>query len=158
MKNSSIFETKFGLITLIVSEAGLKRIVLKKLRVHIEKSENEILKQARNEIKSYLKGEIFKFSIPLDLSEITDFQSEVYKQVRLVPYGTTVSYTELATRLGSPEKRRAVGMALARNPLPIVIPCHRIVRLDKSLGGFTGGLEWKKNLLKIERDAFCSNR
>lgn len=158
MENSSIFETKFGSITLIASEAGLKRIVLKKLGGQIEKFDDKILKQARHELESYLKGEILKFSIPLDLSEITDFQTEVYKQVRLIPYGNTVSYTELAARLGDSEKRRAVGMALARNPLPIIIPCHRVIRLDKSLGGFTGGLKWKRNLLKIERDVLCSGR
>jgi methylated-DNA-[protein]-cysteine S-methyltransferase len=100
--------------------------------------------------KLYFKGEKVTFSDKLDLSEATPFQQQVWQVTRLIPYGETRSYLWLAMQIGRPEAVRAVGQALGRNPLPVVVPCHRVVASNGGLGGFTGGIEMKKRLLNLE--------
>jgi methylated-DNA-[protein]-cysteine S-methyltransferase len=100
--------------------------------------------------KLYFKGEKATFSDELDLSEATPFQQQVWQATRLIPYGETRSYLWLAMQIGRPEAVRAVGQALGRNPLPVVVPCHRVVASNGGLGGFTGGIEMKKRLLNLE--------
>ena len=100
--------------------------------------------------KLYFKGEKVTFSDELDLSEATPFQQQVWQVTRLIPYGETRSYLWLAMQIGRPEAVRAVGQALGRNPLPVVVPCHRVVASNGGLGGFTGGIEMKKRLLNLE--------
>ena len=100
--------------------------------------------------KLYFKGEKVTFSDELDLSEATPFQQQVWQATRLIPYGETRSYLWLAMQIGRPEAVRAVGQALGRNPLPVVVPCHRVVASNGGLGGFTGGIEMKKRLLNLE--------
>ncbi|MGC8738476.1 MAG: methylated-DNA--[protein]-cysteine S-methyltransferase [Candidatus Hydrogenedens sp.] len=100
----------------------------------------------------YFSGipEQFK-QVPLDISGGTEFQQKVWTALRKVPWGKTYTYTELANLAGlSPKYARAVGQALHRNPIPIIIPCHRVLNANRSLGGFSSGLEWKKKLLQIE--------
>ncbi len=98
----------------------------------------------------YLSGEPVDFStIPLDLSMATLFQRRVWNAVSRIPFGSTVTYGELALRMGIPGGARAVGQALRRNPLPIIIPCHRVVGKG-GLTGFSGGLDWKRRLIKLE--------
>ena len=90
-------------------------------------------------------------SSKLDLGDITRFQQSVWQVVRTIPYGETRSYGWVADKLGLPKAARGVGQALARNPLPIVIPCHRVIGNNGSLGGFGGGVEVKEFLLRLER-------
>ena len=90
------------------------------------------------------------FPDKLDLSGATAFQREVWEITRLIPYGETRSYTRVAEQIGKPAAVRAVGQALARNPLPVIIPCHRVVASDGKLGGYSGGLEMKRYLLYLE--------
>jgi len=98
----------------------------------------------------YLQGEKIDFSsIPVDISKATDFQRLVWEKVLLIPYGTTITYKQLAERIKKPSAARAVGQALAKNPLPIVIPCHRVVGKN-TLGGYSGGLNWKRKLISLE--------
>lgn len=90
--------------------------------------------------------------IPLDISSGTDFQKKVWAILRQVPWGITCTYIELAKLAGLSSKyARAVGQAVGKNPIPIIIPCHRVLNSDHSLGGFSAGLKWKKRLLQIER-------
>ncbi len=91
------------------------------------------------------------FDLPLDLDG-TDFQLEVWAQLRAIPYGATVGYGQIARRVGSPGAARAVGGACGANPAPILVPCHRVLAAGGRLGGFSGGLEWKRALLAIERE------
>jgi len=90
----------------------------------------------------------------LDLSGATPFQRMVWEATRLIPYGETRSYAWVAGQVNKPGAARAVGQALGRNPLPIIIPCHRVIRGDGSLGGFSNGLEVKERLLHLENPAF----
>lgn len=99
---------------------------------------------------SYWNGEPVEFDLKLDLSRATPFQVAVWKALCKIPYGEIRSYDWVAEKIGRPSAPRAVGHACGQNRLPIVIPCHRVIRKDGSLGGYTGGLRIKKQLLKIE--------
>ncbi len=101
-------------------------------------------------LRSYLRGHKITFPDELDLSPATAFQRQVWEITRLIPYGETRSYSWVAEQLGKVRAGRAVGRALARNPLPIIIPCHRVVRKDGKLGGYSGGTEIKNYLLQLE--------
>ncbi|MFH1652060.1 MAG: MGMT family protein, partial [Chloroflexota bacterium] len=99
------------------------------------------------------RGVPVAFPDALDLEAATEFQRRVWRAAREIPYGETRSYAWIAGKLGQPGATRAVGQALGRNPLLIVIPCHRVLAGDGSLGGFRGGLPWKKFLLGLEKVA-----
>jgi methylated-DNA-[protein]-cysteine S-methyltransferase len=101
-------------------------------------------------LKRYFSGHKVTFPDELDLSEATTFQRQVWQITRLIPYGETRSYAWVAEQIGKPKAVRAVGQALARNRLPIIIPCHRVVNSDGKLGGYSGGLEMKRRLLHLE--------
>jgi len=109
------------------------------------------LNNVTEELESYFRGEKVKFSSPLDLRFGTPFQRKVWKKLRTVPYGRTSSYQWLAQAINNPQACRAVGNANGRNPIPIIIPCHRIVASNGDLGGYTGGLTIKKFLLNLEQ-------
>jgi len=117
----------------------------KSKKLKCENSNFEIVKQ----LCEYFEGKRKKFDVRFELKG-TDFQMKVWEELLNVPYGFTVTYKELAKRIGNPNASRAVGNALAKNPLPILVPCHRVVA-KRGLGGFGGGLKWKEFLLKIER-------
>ncbi|MFQ5682290.1 MAG: methylated-DNA--[protein]-cysteine S-methyltransferase [Candidatus Binatia bacterium] len=107
----------------------------------------------RKELRAYLAGRLRLFSAPCDLSDLPPFTQAVLKITAQIPYGEVRSYRWVAARVGKPRASRAVGNALARNPIPLVIPCHRVVRCDGSLGGFALGRDWKKKLLMLEKSS-----
>ena len=90
------------------------------------------------------------FDLPVDLTQVGDFQRAVLDAASGLGFGETATYAEIAGRIGRPKAARAVGSALGRNPIPIVVPCHRVIRTDRTLGGYTGGLRYKRHLLRIE--------
>jgi methylated-DNA-[protein]-cysteine S-methyltransferase len=104
-------------------------------------------------LKGYFAGQRPAFDDKLDLSAATAFQREVWQLARLIPYGETRSYGWLAEKLNKAGAGRAVGQALARNPLPVIVPCHRVVAKDGGLGGYSGGITRKKFLLRLESAA-----
>jgi len=104
-------------------------------------------------LRVYFSGHKATFSDELNLSGATPFQRKVWEITRLIPYGETRSYLWVAEQINKPRAVRAVGQALGRNPLPIIIPCHRVVASDGRLGGFSGGTEVKRNLLHLEATA-----
>ena len=104
----------------------------------------------RRELDEYFEGERREFDLPVDLTPLPGFQQEVLRELVLVPYGHVDTYGGLAQRIGRPRAARAVGGALNRNPIPIVVPCHRIVGASGSLTGYAGGLERKQALLGLE--------
>jgi methylated-DNA-[protein]-cysteine S-methyltransferase len=101
-------------------------------------------------LESYLKGERVKFKVRMDLWGLTKFQREVLKECSKIPWGKTRSYAELARSIGNPKASRAVGQAVGRNPIPVVIPCHRVLASGGRMGGFGSGLGWKRFLLNLE--------
>jgi methylated-DNA-[protein]-cysteine S-methyltransferase len=114
--------------------------------------DDPVLVAAVTQVREYFAGERTSFDLPL-APDGTDFQRRVWEQLRLIPYGTTVSYGELARRLGAPSASRAVGAANGRNPIAIVVPCHRVIGADGSLTGFGGGMDAKRVLLDLETGA-----
>ena len=105
---------------------------------------------AAAKVINYLKGHQVDFSEPLDFSGASNFQEKVWQITRLIPYGETRSYGWIAAQVGKPNAYRAVGQALGSNPLPIIIPCHRVIAANGGLGGFGGGLKMKAFLLHLE--------
>ena len=113
--------------------------------------------EAIRQLREYFAGKRTGFDLPL-APRGTEFQRSVWRQLQEIPYGETISYGELARRVGNPKASRAVGSANGANPLPIVIPCHRVIAGNGTLGGFGGGLPMKQTLLALEQGASISNR
>lgn len=102
------------------------------------------------QLRAYFAGERSRFELTLDLERLTPFQKSVLQSARSIPAGVVWTYGQVARAIGRPKASRAVGQALGRNPVPIIIPCHRVVAGDGSLGGYSGGLDRKKLLLRLE--------
>ncbi len=142
-----------GLIAIAYSISTEKFLIqLASQHHHVLLTNGDELESARTQLRDYLHGARTQFSLRLDLSHITKFQRLVLNAVASVPYGETRSYGEISAQIGRPHAARAVGGANARNPLPIVIPCHRVIAADDSLGGYSGpgGLRTKRSLLDLE--------
>ena len=145
-----------GKLKLVASEKGLvailwenddpRRVVLDDLR---DDDRHPILVETVRQLKEYFEGKRQDFSIPLDIRG-TPFQKSVWEALLAIPFGETRSYGQLAKQLGRPRAMRAIGGANGRNPLSIVVPCHRVIGSSGKLTGFAGGLEAKAQLLKIE--------
>lgn len=116
----------------------------------ISQSRNKVIEMAISRISEYLEGKRRLFNLPMRL-EGTEFRMKVWNEMRRIPYGETITYKELAQRIGSPDACRAVANACGANPFPILIPCHRVVASGGRIGGYTGGLDIKLKLLEIEK-------
>jgi O-6-methylguanine DNA methyltransferase len=110
-----------------------------------------LVEQAREELAEYFRGQRAFFSVPVDLSETPDFQRRVLEAARDIPFGEARPYAWVAARIGHPHAVRAVGTALGRNPVPLIVPCHRVWRRDGGLGGYLFGAECKLGLQDLER-------
>lgn len=118
----------------------------------LEQRETELIARTAEELREYMACERTVFTIPIAPSG-TDFRMAVWRALLTIPYGETRSYKEIAEQVGSPRAYRAVGMANNRNPISIIIPCHRVIGADGSLVGYGGGMEIKKRLLDLESRA-----
>lgn len=113
----------------------------------------EALQELRVFIKEYIEGKSVVFGGVLDLNRASTFLRKVLETVRAIPEGETMTYKEIAIRIGKPKATRAVGQSISRNPLPLIIPCHRVIGTDGKLHGYQGGLEKKRGLLLLEASA-----
>ena len=145
-----------GELTLIATDAGLSALLWpnddpKRVRVgeRVAAPEHPILVRAERELRAYFAGERTSFTVPLDAAG-TEFQKKAWAALLTIPYGETRSYGELARQIGNPKASRAVGAANGRNPISIIVPCHRAIASDGALTGFAGGLETKRHLLALE--------
>jgi methylated-DNA-[protein]-cysteine S-methyltransferase len=148
-------ETELGLLFLAGSERGLCMIDLHEstARARLARSKGSVedragLARSAAQLQEYARGERRAFELELDLQG-TEFELRVWNALCAIPWGRTRTYGEIARSIGAPGASRAVGRANGRNPLPIVVPCHRVVS-GTGLGGFSGGLEWKQRLLALE--------
>jgi methylated-DNA-[protein]-cysteine S-methyltransferase len=163
----SVFDTVLGWGGVMASQEGLVKLVLPRpsaqqaldlLKGFALKWHDRTLREAEagyfgdlpERIGGYWDGKIVAFPDKLDLSSATPFQRRVWEVDRSIPYGETRTYFWVASKLGMPKAARAVGQALAKNPLPIIIPCHRVICSSGGLGGFSSGGDWKRRLLEIE--------
>jgi methylated-DNA-[protein]-cysteine S-methyltransferase len=156
-----IFNTDRGWVGVLGSNSGLLRSTLPQPsaqeaeqllgdRVKDASRPDNPFHDLMKRLRTYFAGQRATFPDELDLSPATAFQREVWQLTRLIPYGETRSYTWVAEQLGKAGAVRAVGQALARNPLPIIVPCHRVVANDGKLGGYSGGVDMKRYLLQRE--------
>lgn len=153
-------EAPIGRLHLAKTEHGLCRVSFRRNEAAFERELESRgllpdyaparLSREAQELEDYFAGRRTEFDFPLDLRLTTAFQKRVLGATRRVRFGRVASYSDIARRIGKPEARRAVGSALGRNPLPIVIPCHRVVSADGSLGGYTGGTDVKRKLMEVE--------
>jgi len=139
-----------GVLQATFSERGLARLEFSDWVPKPAHVRDETAQQLVRELAAYFRGEAGRFLTPLDLDSATPFQQRVWDELQHVPFGQTLSYSELARRVGAPRAARAVGQAVGANPIPILIPCHRVIRSDGALGGFSAGLEIKQWLLRHE--------
>jgi len=155
------FDTDMGWIGVLGSGKGLLRITLPQRsaqqarqllgdRVNYATWSPRRLEGLAERLRAYFGGHKVAFPDRLDLSAATPFQREVWEITRLIPYGEIRSYAWVAEQIRRPKAVRAAGQALARNPLPVIIPCHRVLNTDGKLGGYTGGVELKRQLLCLE--------
>jgi methylated-DNA-[protein]-cysteine S-methyltransferase len=150
------FETGLiGSLTLVGDEAGLRYIEFEKSSRpitigHDWKRNPAYFAPLKAQLRAYFRGELKQFDLCL-APQGTSFQLKVWQALRAIPYGELVSYKSIATAVGNPKAVRAVGGANARNPIPIIVPCHRVIGCDGSLTGFGGGLAIKKRLIELER-------
>lgn len=161
------FETVFGILGLIRNKKGLLKIylpneILSEKGLHQQYPNQELIEdnsKFKHEIKQlneYFNGDRRNFELDMDL-HVSPFYKKALMEVSKIPYGNTSTYSDIAQKLNNPKAVRAVGSANARNPLPIVIPCHRIVNKSGKLGGYRGGLPMKEKLLKFESDNIDKN-
>ncbi len=156
---SATMESPVGELTIVASDAGLRAVlwpVEKDGRVtfaeKVTSGSHPIIDDTTTQLDEYLHGARAEFDLPLDLVG-TDFQQDVWAALRGIAHGETMSYGELAAELGKPNASRAVGAATGRNPISIVVPCHRLVASSGKLAGFAGGLDAKRWLLEHEQPA-----
>lgn len=112
----------------------------------------QALRDVQNQLKLYLAGKSNSFDCPLDLSQGTPFQQKVWRKLLTIPHGSARSYQWLAQAVGNPAASRAVGNANGKNPVAIIVPCHRVVRKNGALGGYAGGIHIKQSLLDLEKN------
>jgi methylated-DNA-[protein]-cysteine S-methyltransferase len=141
-----VIETPVGPVTLVASDAGLQAVLWGE---GAGAGRHPLLAEAERQLREYFAGERLEFDLPLDLAG-TEFQRRAWLALAEIPFGTTRTYGEQARRLGHPRAARAVGAANGRNPLSIVLPCHRLVGADGSLVRYGGGLDAKRALLDHE--------
>jgi methylated-DNA-[protein]-cysteine S-methyltransferase len=150
------YESPMGTMLLAASERGLAGVWFvgqrhgPDTRGWYEDAEHPVLRQAVAQLVEYFAGRRTAFDLPLDLQGGTPFQQSVWDALLRIPRGGTTSYAELARRLGKPQAARAIGAAVGRNPVSIVVPCHRVLGTDGTLTGYAGGLERKTALLQLE--------
>ncbi|MFJ6558720.1 methylated-DNA--[protein]-cysteine S-methyltransferase [Streptomyces sp. NPDC091412] len=134
-----------------IRERALDRLASRLGTEPVEAPDSPLLAEAIRQVRAYFAGERQDFELPLDWSLISGFNRQVLRELASgVPYGTVVGYGDLADRVGQPGAAQAVGAAMGANPLPVVVPCHRVVESDGGIGGFGGGLEAKRRLLALE--------
>lgn len=156
-------ESPLGVLRIAATQAGIVRVVLPAedtgealerlagaVSARVLRVDTSALTDARRELDEYFDGRRRTFGVPLDWALTRAFRREVLRATAAIPYGATASYRQVATDAGSPNAVRAAGTALATNPLPILVPCHRVVKSDGGLGRYLGGVETKARLLALE--------
>lgn len=157
------FDTPFGAMYVACTDHGLARLSWQQASADafVREIEErfpdrpvvhypEALGEVERQLQEYFEGARSSFDLPVDLSALSEFEQRVLHAAAHIPFGEVWAYSDLARRIGKPKASRAVGNALNHNPVAIVVPCHRVVRRDGSLGGYGGGVEYKRRLLGIE--------
>lgn len=151
MRNRFIYDTLIGKLLIEDNNKAITKVYLiEEFDSNIITEETELIKEAIKQINEYFEGKRTVFNLPLAL-EGTDFQKKVWNELIKIPYGETRTYGEIAKYIGNEKASRAVGMANNKNPIIIMIPCHRVIGANGKLVGYLGGLHIKEKLLNIEK-------
>lgn len=151
-----VYPSSVGTMYIVASEKGLQGVFWKKQPVECvdslqaESNTLRTIKSTIQQISEFLEGQRREFDLTYDIQG-TEFQKRVWKELSKIPYGKTVSYSFIAKKLNQEKAVRAVGTANGRNPLSIIVPCHRVIAANGTLGGYAGGLDIKTKLLELER-------
>jgi len=149
--NTHHYKSPVGILEIIANDTAITEVyILNKYPDKIKTSSNPIILEACKQFDEYFAGKRKIFDLPLLPEGGTPFQQTVWKQLQEIPYGKTISYAQLAQAIGNPKACRAVGSANGKNPISIIIPCHRVIASDGGLGGYASGLVVKKMLLDLE--------
>jgi methylated-DNA-[protein]-cysteine S-methyltransferase len=156
---NAVVDSPIGQLTLVAKDGALAGLYMEVSRhrpdaailgVPVGIDAAAVLEDAAGQLAAYFTGELTSFDLPLTMDG-SGFQRSVWNELRQIPYGQTISYGELARRIGQPSASRAVGLANGRNPISIVVPCHRVIGSNGSLTGFGGGIDRKRFLLTLEQ-------
>ncbi|MFB7600967.1 methylated-DNA--[protein]-cysteine S-methyltransferase [Streptomyces sp. NPDC056160] len=157
MKQHTVIDSPYGPLTLVADDGVLCGLYMtdqrhRPLQETFGERDDRCFAEAADQLAAYFAGRLKEFTLPLRLAG-TPFQRRVWDQLRAIPYGETRTYGELAHALGSPQASRAVGLANGKNPVGIIVPCHRVIGANGSLTGYGGGLARKRRLLDFEQGA-----
>ena len=153
MKNIFYYETKIGKLGIADENSAITSVIFKEKSLDgYSIAETGLIKEAKRQLDEYFEGKRKCFELPLN-PHGTQFQKKVWKVLLEIPYGKTMSYKDIAEKCACPLGYRAVGMANNKNPIPVIIPCHRVIGKSGKLVGYAGGLAIKSMLLKIEQSA-----
>jgi methylated-DNA-[protein]-cysteine S-methyltransferase len=144
------YQTAFGIMTICADEQNIVKLVFGTV-AHLIAVETPLIREAYRQLTQYLDGRRQSFDVSLN-PQGTSFQTNVWRALQAIPYGQTKTYGQIAAEIGKPKAYRAVGLANNKNPLPIFVPCHRVIGADGSLTGYAGGLAIKQKLLELERN------
>jgi len=153
---STRFNSRLGNLTLAATKMGLCGLWFEwhkyqpQLGIRQDTDSDTLLCEAKRQVLAWLAGEASCFDLPIDLRAGTVFQQRVWQALLGIPRGTTISYAQVGERIGQPGANRAVGAAVGRNPLSIIVPCHRVVGTNGALTGYAGGIDRKRELLRLE--------
>jgi len=152
MKNVFFYQTEIGQVWFEDNGRAITKLTFdnKKVPEDAKIKETDLIKEAFRQLNEYFSGSRREFDIPLEI-EGTPFQKSVWDALKAIPYGETRTYREIAEKIGNPRACRAVGMANNRNPVAIIIPCHRVIGANGKLAGYAGGLDIKEKLLDLEK-------
>lgn len=154
VRSTVLWDTPLGHLGIWATRNGVRRIGFAVEDVTVQGNDHDgqpnHLEEAATQLQEYFAGARQLFDLELDFSGATEFQRGIYRRLVRIPHGRILSYGDIADELGEPGAARAVGQAVGANPLPILVPCHRVVRSDGRLGGYSGGLVRKVTLLRLE--------
>ena len=150
MSNLFFYETDLGIIGIRDNNNAITEVFYSKSKINDYLKETPLIRECFNQLKEYFQGTRREFTIPIE-AEGSEFQKKVWKALLDIPYGQTRTYKEIAIAIGNEKACRAVGMANNRNPISIIIPCHRVIGANGKLVGYGGGLDIKEKLLNIEK-------
>lgn len=149
--NKGYYNSPIGVLEIVESNGFIVEINFVQEANCLENSSSEEIKKCKRELEEYFEGKRTDFTVKINFAKGTDFQKSVWNALKKIPYGKTVSYKDIAEEIGNPKGFRAVGGANNKNPIAIIVPCHRVIGKNGSLTGYADGLSKKEYLLDIER-------
>lgn len=149
--NKGYYNSPIGVLEIVESDGFIVEINFVQEANCLEDSSSEEIKKCKKELEEYFEGKRTDFTVKINFAKGTDFQKSVWNALKKIPYGKTVSYKDIAEEIGNPKGVRAVGGANNKNPIAIIVPCHRVIGKNGSLTGYADGLSKKEYLLDIER-------